>query len=152
MAQPTTAAPAKRAGWSGNTKRTLETGAMLGASWWTVGDKVSCLFQREFETKFGKGHEFMLVQPRTMSVFIDEFGKTYKKQPADGAAGVDREITRFAIPPLAGFDMAVQDMEASGFPGFWFGARCIIECTEVQLAKEFGFSDMPIFNISVDPR
>lgn len=142
----------RRAGWSGSTKQTLSSGCMLGAKWWKAGDKLACIFQREFETKFGTGYEFMLVKPATINVFVDEYGTTYKQQPADDAKGEMRQATRFALPSLAGFDMAYQDMQANGFPGFRFGDRVLIECTEIQEAKDFGFSDMPMFNLSVDQR
>jgi hypothetical protein len=142
----------RRSGWSGNTRTTQESGAMLGAKWWSDGDKVACIFQREFETKFGIGREFLLVSPATITVFVDEYGSTYKKQPDDGTKGQDKQLTRFAMPPLAGFDMAVQDMEANGFPGFKQGDRVLISCIGVQKATNANFSDMPEFDISVDSR
>lgn len=141
----------RRGGYTGSTQRTLESGAMLGAKWWTKGDELHALFQRTFDTRYGLGHEFMLVKPASVNVFIDEFGSTYKKQPADQANGVDKQITRFAIPPLAGFDMAVQDLHTAGFSGFRFGDRCIIRCVGTQPGVG-GYSDMPLFEISVDAR
>lgn len=150
--QPTPAPARTRAGWSGNSKNTLDSNAMLGAKWWNPGDKLLCLWQRSFDTKYGQGHQFMLVSPETLTCFVDEFGNTYKKQPSDDVTGNDVTVTRFSLPHLAGFDLALQDMEAKGFPGFWFGARCVIECTEVQVATQLGYSDMPVFSISVDPR
>jgi hypothetical protein len=139
----------RRPAYSGNSKKTLESGAMLGAKWWAVGDKVVCLFQRDFETKFGLGHEFMLSDPKTLTVFVDEFGSTYKRQPDDGTKGTDRQITRFAIPPLAGFGMAIQDLQANGYRGFAFGDRVTIECTDVEPAIDLNRSPMPMFSISV---
>lgn len=141
-----------RAGWSGNTRSTQESGAMLGAKWWQQGDKLACIFQREFETKNGLGREFLLVKPETLTVFVDEYGSTWRKQPDDNTQGVDKQIKRFALPPLAGFDMAVQDMEANGFPGLRQGDRCVIECVGIQKADNPNYSDMPEFSISVDPR
>lgn len=152
QSKPATPAPPARRGWHGNTKRTLESGCMLGAKWWVVGDSLACLYQREFETRYGPGHEFLLVKPETLTVFIDEFGTSYKKQPADDVKGQDKTVTRFSLPPLAGFDMALQDMIANGFPGLRFGDRMIITVTEIEPAKKYGHSDMPIFDISVDPR
>ncbi len=152
MSQGVGSAPPRRAGWSGNSRTTQESGAMLGAKWWAEGDTIACIYQREFETKFGLGHEFLLVQPATLTVFVDEYGSTYKKQPDDNAHGVDKTLTRFAMPPLAGFDMAVQDLEANGFPGFRQGDRCVITCIGIQKGTTVGFSDMPEFTISVDPR
>lgn len=137
----------QRRGWVGNTKRTLETGAMLGAKWWQAGDTLCCIFQRVFPTKFGDGHEFLLVKPQSLTVAVDEFGVSTKK-----GDGEQRIITRFAMPPLAGFAMAIQDLQTNGFPGFAFGDRCIITCIDIQEAKEFGMSNMPMFEISVDPR
>ena len=87
-----------------------------------------------------------------LNVFIDDFGKSYKEQPTDDAKGNMQQITRFAMPPLAGFDMALQDMMAGGFPGFRFGDRVLITCTEIQPATQNDYSDMPMFEISVDPR
>lgn len=146
-----TQTPARR-GFHGNTRRTLESGCMLGAKWWQPGDKLAALFQRQFETRYGPGHEFLLVKPESLTVFIDEYGTSYKKQPADDAKGQDHQVTRFSLPPLAGFDMAIQDMMANGFDGLRFGDRVLIECTEIEPAKKFGHSDMPIFDISVDSR
>lgn len=151
MTQQTTAPP-RRSGWSGNTRTTQESGAMLGAKWWSDGDKLACIFQREFETRYGIGREFLLVSPATLTVFIDEYGSAYKKQPDDSTKGVDKQLTRFAMPPLAGFYMAVQDMEANGFPGFKRGDRVLITCVGMQQGTGVGFSDMPEFEISVDSR
>lgn len=142
----------KRAGWVGTTRETMENGAMLGGKWWKAGDEIACIFQRTFPTKYGEGHEFLLVKPQTVTVFVDEFGSTYKKQPEDNTVGQDRQINRFSLPPLAGFDMAVQALQAAGFPGFRFGDRTSIKCIAVQTATEFGYSDMPEFEVSVDPR
>jgi hypothetical protein len=142
----------RRGAFTGSSRHTQESGAMLGGKWWQVGDELTCLFQRNFTTKYGEGTEFMLIKPTSLTVFVDEFGGAYKKQPADNISGNDKQITRFALPPLAGFDMAVQDLHSAGFPGFKFGDKCIIRCTEIQPGKEFGISDMPMFEISVDPR
>lgn len=150
--KPTTQPPARRGGWSGNSNETLEGNAMLGAKWWQVGDKLLCLWQRSFETKYGEGHQFMLVQPESLTVFCDTYGVCYKKQPSDNVAGQDLTVSRFSMPHLMGLDTAIQALEAKGFPGFWFGARCIIECIGIKQATEFGYSDMPVFSISVDPR
>lgn len=138
---------AERRGWSGTTKRTLEQGAMLGAKWWAVGDELACMYQRSFETKFGTGYNFLLVKPQSLTVAIDEFGVTTKK-----GDGEQRQITAFSMPPLAGFEMALQDLQSSGFPGFKAFDRVIIRCVEIQKADDFGRSDMPMFEISVDAR
>lgn len=142
----------QRRGWKGNTRQTLENGAMLGAKWWGKGDKLSCIYQRSFETKFGLGYNFLLVQPESLTVSIDEFGSCTKKPVNDGDQ--QRQITQFALPPLAGFDMAVQAVQASapGFGEFRFGDRCIIECIDVEKSAKMGYSDMPVFDITVDPR
>jgi hypothetical protein len=142
----------QRRGWKGNTKQTLENGAMLGAKWWAKGDKILCVYQRSFDTKYGRGFNFMLVQPTSLTVSIDEFGSCTKK--AIHEKDEQRQITQFAIPPLAGFDMALQSLQASapGFGDFRFGDKCVIECNDIQEAKEFGFANMPMFEISVDPR
>jgi hypothetical protein len=137
----------KRRGWSGNTDDTLESGGMLGAKWWTVGDKLLCLFQREFETKYGPGYEFMLVSPTSLTVSEDQYGALTKK-----GDGKQRQLTRFAIPPLAGFTMAIQNMESKGFPGFQFRDRVTIECVDIQRSDNPDYSDMPKFVITVDDR
>src|SRR5271157_1613989 len=99
----------RRRGFTGSTERTLKQGAMLGAKWWAKDDKLSCIFQREFQTKFGTGYNFMLAQPAVLTVYVDEFGVCSKKPQHDNAEA--RQITQFAMPPLAGFDMALQDMQ-----------------------------------------
>ena len=139
--------PVSRRGWTGTTKNTQESGAMLGAKWWAKGDDIHCLFQRTFETKFGTGHEFLLIKPQTLTVNVDQFGSTTKK-----GDGEQRILTRFAVPPLAGFTMALQDLQTSGFPGLRFGDRCILKCVDIQESQDFGFSAMPLFEISVDTR
>jgi len=152
METGTKQAPPQRRGWTGNSNETLDGNAMLGAKWWAVGDKLLCLWQRSFETKFGTGHQFMLVQPETLTVFVDQFGVSYKKQPKDDVEGTDISVSRFSLPHLAGFDLALQALESKGFPGFWFGARCIVKCIAMKEATQFGYSDMPVFELSVDPR
>jgi hypothetical protein len=140
-----------RKGWSGNTKNTLDNSAMLGAKWWKPGDELACVFNRTFQTKYGQGYEFLLAKPQSLHVLTDTYGMSIK---ADESHPDARKITRFALPNLSGFDMAVQDLKtgAPGFGDFRFGDRCIIRCVEIREAKEFGFSDMPMFNIVVDPR
>src|SRR5215831_10718031 len=118
--------PARNRGWKGSTKNTQESTAMLGGKFWEKGDKVSCLFARDFVTKFGPAYEFLLTKPLTVNV--DEFGVTTKN-----GAGMTRLITRFAMPPLAGFDMAYQDLMAAGFDGFKLHDRIIIECVDINL-------------------
>jgi hypothetical protein len=137
----------RKRGWTGSTKQTLDQGAMLGGKWWSKGDKIHCIFQRVFDTKFGTGYNFLLVQPSSLVVAVDEFGICTKK-----GDGEQRQITQFAMPPLAGFDMAVQSLQSNGFDNFRFFDKVIIECVDIQEAKEFGYSDMPMFEISVDPR
>ena len=107
--------PQKR-GWSGSTDETITSGAMVGGKWWEPGDEISCIFNREFETKYGPGYDFLLVKPKTLTVYVDEFGIARKKPISD--TNESRMITRLAIPPLAGFDMAYQALKAKGFPGF----------------------------------
>lgn len=131
----------------------MEAGGFLSAKWWRLGDEIACIFNRTFETKYGLGYEFILVKPSTITIAVDQFGSSYKKDDPEIPEGCAiRPITRFSIPPLAGFDMALQDMKAGGFPGFQFGDKCIIKCTDIQASKDFGFSDMPMFELSVDPR
>jgi hypothetical protein len=151
---PEATQPQKRRGWSGTTQRTQENSCMLGAKWWKKDDKLSVLFQRKFMTKFGDGHEFLLVQPEHLTVNVDEFGVATKSTDTTAAneSKQTKTITRFGMPPLAGFDMAVQDLMSSGFDGFKQNDRVIIKCVDIQEAKDFGFSDMPMFEISVDPR
>lgn len=147
MANTPQNAPPARRGWTGSTKRTLENSAMLGAKWWAVDDTLSCIFQRTFETKFGTGYEFMLVKPQTLTVAVDDYGVSRKT-----GDGEQRIITRFAMPPLAGFDMAIQDLQHNGFPGLRWGDRCVIKCVELQRSLHDDQSDMPMFEISIDPR
>lgn len=137
----------QRRGWSGTTKNTLEKTAMLGGKWWEKGDKLACIFSRTFETKFGTGYEFMLVQPSTLTVNVDQYGVTTKK-----GEGVAKIITRFAMPSLAGFEMALQDMMGNGFEGLRFGDKVLIECVDIQESSDSSQSPMPQFDVSVDPR
>ena len=139
----------RRGGFIGTTKNTLENSAMLGAEFWHEGMEVSVLFNREFATKYGMGTEFLLVLPIALFVKIDQYGHASPCLSDDTDA---RRITRFAMPPLSGFDMAMQDLKANGFDGFRLHDRCIIKCVGKQKASEIGFSDMPLFEISVDPR
>lgn len=146
--QPAPIPPPVRKGWQGSTRRTLDNSAMLGAKWWEAGDELYCIYQRSFDTKFGEAHEFMLVKPQVLLVSVDEFGICRKR----GEEGTDRDVTRFALPPLAGFEMAVQDCMTAGFPGFKFGDAVIIKCVEVQPPVDENRSPMPMFEISVDKR
>lgn len=146
----TTPQQTRRGAFTGSTKKTLESGCMLGAKWWEVGDEISALFSRHFPTKFGEGSEFLLIKPTSLSVFIDEYGVATKKAQNEG--DMLKLVTRFAMPPLAGYDMAVQDLLNSGFTGFQHGDRCIIKCVEIQNASQEGYSNMPLFEISVDQR
>jgi hypothetical protein len=134
----------------GRTQSTIENSAMLGAKWWKKGDKLSVLFNRQFDTKFGTGWEFRLVNPPTLTINVDEFGVATKSTDETARESKEtRTITRFGIPNLAGFDMALQDLQSSGFKGLTQNDRVVIECVDIQEAKEFGFSDMPMFEISV---
>ena len=134
-------------GWKGSTKNTLQSGGMLGAKWWSKGDVIGCLFQRTFNTKYGEGYEFTLVSPQSLKVFVDEFGTTTKTGPGD-----EKTLTRFALPSLNGFEMAVQDMMTEGFLGFQAFDKVTITCVDILPATESGYSDMPMFEITVDPR
>lgn len=139
----------RRGGFSGSTKNTLDSSAMLGSEFWKEGMQVSVLYNREFATKYGAGTEFLLVVPRELFVKVDEF-QHYSPALADDPNA--RKITRFAMPPLAGFEMAVQDLKANGFDGFRLHDACIIKCVGIQKSTQRDFSDMPLFEISVDPR
>lgn len=145
----TTPQSRSRGGYTGSTRNTVDNSGMLGAEFWLVGTEVLAIYNREFPTKHGVGREFMLVKPEFMYIKADQYGHC-SPTTADDPAG--KKITRFAMPPLAGFDMAYQDMRANGFDGFRYGDRVRILVTEIQKAQEFGFSDMAMFQISVDPR
>lgn len=140
----------RRGAYTGSTQKTLESGCMLGAKWWEKGDEIHALFSRHFPTKFGEGSEFLLIKPTSLSVYVDEWGVSTKKAQKEGQEV--RLVTRFALPPLAGYEMAVQDLLNNGFTGFQHGDRCIIRCVEVQASSTEGYSNMPMFEISVDPR
>lgn len=105
------------------------------------------IFVRWFPTKYGDASEFILVFPEKINVHIDEFGTATESGP-----GEERILTRFSIPPLAGFDMAYQDLKANGFDGFKYGDKVLIECTEIQPASSKDQSPMPMFTINVDMR
>lgn len=144
-----TAGSSRRQPFVGSTKNTQDNSAMLGAEFWKEGMEISALYNREFATKYGAGHEFLLVQPRQLFVKTDQYGHS---SPTVAGDAEGRPITRFAMPPLAGFDMAYQDLVANGLDRFQHGDRCIIRCVGVQKATNSDFSDMPQFEISVDPR
>jgi hypothetical protein len=142
--------PTARRGYSGKTQNTLDNSAMLGAEFWHEGQEVLCLYNREFATKYGAGHEFLLVSPKQLMVAIDQYGHA---SPADVATNhAAKSITRFAMPPLAGFDMAYQDLVANGFDTFRHGDRVVIRCVGIQKSTNREFSDMPMFELSVDAR
>lgn len=145
----TTSPVNRRAGFSGKTQNTIDNSAMLGAEFWSPGIKLACIYNRDFATKYGQGHEFMLVIPQFVYIKIDQYGHS-SPVPADSPEA--KKITRFAMPPLAGFDMAYQDMIANGFDGFRHGDKCLIQCVGIQKATSADYSDMPLFDISVDPR
>jgi hypothetical protein len=145
--------PTRRA-WTGNSKHALESSAMLGGKWWQVGDKIACIFQRDFTTRHGLGREFMLVQPQVLTVFVDEWGSTYRQQPNETTKGADKQITRFALPPLQGFESALHDLQAAapGFGDLRFGDHCLITCFAIKPSDDPNQSDSPQFELSVDPR
>jgi hypothetical protein len=93
--------------------------------------------------------EFLLALPKTLYLHRDQYGVCTRA--IEGEAGAIA-VTRFAMPPLAGFDMAVQDLYASGFDGFRHGDRCIIKCVGVTPPKRDDQSPMVKFEISVDAR
>src|SRR5271157_3991230 len=132
----------RRQGFSGKTQNTLDNSAMLGAEFWKEGQEILCIYNRSFATKYGEGHEFLLVTPRTVFVKVDQYGHASPGLVSDDGV---RGITRFAMPPLAGFDMAYQDMIANGFDGFRHGDRCKIQCVGVEKSNDPNFSDMPKF-------
>jgi len=48
--------------------------------------------------------------------------------------------------------MAVQDLKSQGFDFFRAGDYVTFECTEVQPPSQIGFSEMPLFNVSVSDK
>ena len=141
--------PNRRMPFVGKTQNTLDNSAMLGAEFCKAGVAVKAQYNRSFATKYGEGHEFLLLDPKALTIKTDQYGHSSPCNEDDPEA---RKITRFAMPPLAGFDMAVQDLIAGGFDGFRHGDRVVIGCSEVQPTTSADMSPMPMFALSVDAR
>lgn len=140
----------RRKGWTGNSKQVIENSAMLGGKWWDKGDKLLCIFQREFTTRYGLGYAFLLVSPSTLTVSVDKYGAATKKARNEG--DIQKQITQFSVPPLAGIQKALQSLQANGFDNFRFGDKCQITCFDIIPPTKDDYDPSPEFEISVDPR
>lgn len=70
----------------------------------------------------------------------------------DGKFNVNGKMTKlekFAVGQMAGIEMAIQDLKTQGFDFFRTTDYVTFECTDIQQATQAGFSDMPLFVVSV---
>jgi hypothetical protein len=69
-----------------------------------------------------------------------------------GTEGAEaRKLDQFAMGALAGYQMALDDLKAQGWKGFQLHDRVWIKCVELQPATQRGYSDMPMFEITIEP-
>jgi hypothetical protein len=91
----------------------------------------------------GEVFQFKALEPITLTV--DENGKAVKE-----GKGKEVQADKFGMGALTGFEMALDDMRAQGFPGFRVGNKVTIECTGVAPSSDPRLSDMLEFAVDVE--
>jgi hypothetical protein len=119
--------------------------AILGAPFWQPGVKVTGTFTRSWVSANGTCYEFMAPpnQPK-VSASLDEKNRVVEK----GSAGSQvKELDKFSVGALKGFEMALQDLAVQGVVPT-FRDLVEIECTGTQ-KNDGGKDDTILFAIKI---
>lgn len=66
--------------------------------------------------------------------------------------GKPTKLEKFAVGQMAGIEMAIQDLKTQGFDFFRMTDYVTFECVDVQPPTQAGFSEMPLFSVSISDK
>jgi hypothetical protein len=121
--------------------------AILPAGFWRKGTRITGRYIRTYATVVDGDtleiHQFNALGDVTAP--LDDKGRFDPN-------GKPTKLEKFAVGNLSGIDMAIQDLKTQGFDFFRTSDYVTFECTDVQPSMKSGFSDMPLFSVSISDR